>query len=185
MAIPLCFPKTTLSFIMLLVLLMSMGVNRVVKAQAGRLPDDEGASFSEYAYGFFFFCNLWIEVSTYGVYSNKTDRKLPSASANIWVFGTEQITVWCVLMCAMEALREIATQLGKKDWNFSVNPCTDSSWRTPSSNERPLYNNTVNCNCTYPDGVCHVVNMYSPFTHITPTLFLLKFLIMMVNGKKQ
>jgi hypothetical protein len=66
MATPLCFPKTTLSFIMLLVLLMSMGANRVVKAQAGRLPDDEGASFSVYAYGFFFFCNLLIEVSTYG-----------------------------------------------------------------------------------------------------------------------
>ncbi|KAE7996338.1 hypothetical protein FH972_001069 [Carpinus fangiana] len=101
MATPLCFPKTTLSFIMLLVLLMSMGANRVVKAQAGRLPDDE-----------------------------------------------------------VEALREIATQLGKKDWNFSVNPCNDSSWRTPYSNERSLYNNTVNCNCSYPDGVCHVVNIF-------------------------
>jgi hypothetical protein len=70
------------------------------------------------------------------------------------------------LMCAVEALREIAAQLGKKDWNFSVNPCNDSSWITPSSAERPLYNNTVNCNCSYPDGVCHVVNMYAPFTHI-------------------
>jgi hypothetical protein len=34
------------------------------------------------------------------------------------------------LMCAVEALREIATQLGKKDWDFSVNPCNDSSWIT-------------------------------------------------------
>ena len=61
-----CIPKTIFSFIMFLVLTMGMGENRVVKAQAGRLPDDEGAPFSVYAYGFFFFCNLWIEVSTYG-----------------------------------------------------------------------------------------------------------------------
>jgi hypothetical protein len=68
--------KFPLSFIMFLVLTMCMGENRVVKvkAQAGRLPDDEGAPFSVYAYGFFFFCNLWIEVSTYmEVYSNKTE----------------------------------------------------------------------------------------------------------------
>ncbi|KAF5475277.1 hypothetical protein F2P56_007100 [Juglans regia] len=60
----------------------------------------------------------------------------------------------------VEALREIAAQLGKKDWNFRVNPCNDSSWITPLLEERPLYNNTVNCNCSYPNGVCHVVKIF-------------------------
>jgi hypothetical protein len=46
-----CIPKTSFSFIMLLVLIMSMGAI-IVKAQVGRLPDDEGTSFSAYVYGF-------------------------------------------------------------------------------------------------------------------------------------
>jgi hypothetical protein len=67
---------------------MWMGANKFVKAQVGRLPDDEGTSFSVYVYGFFQVdgnCNLWIEVP----YSNKTEWKLP-LSANIWVLETEQ-----------------------------------------------------------------------------------------------
>jgi hypothetical protein len=67
-----CFPKTCLCFTMLIVLFMWMGANKFVKAQVGRLPDDEGTSFSVYVYGFFQVdgnCNLWIEVP----YSNKTE----------------------------------------------------------------------------------------------------------------
>ncbi|XP_041023700.1 probable LRR receptor-like serine/threonine-protein kinase At1g07650 isoform X2 [Juglans microcarpa x Juglans regia] len=59
----------------------------------------------------------------------------------------------------LDALQEIAAQLGKKDWNRSVNPCNAASWRTPNSVGAP-YNNTVNCNCSYPDGVCHVVQIF-------------------------
>ncbi|XP_065878574.1 probable leucine-rich repeat receptor-like serine/threonine-protein kinase At3g14840 [Euphorbia lathyris] len=59
----------------------------------------------------------------------------------------------------VQALREIAEQMGKKDWNFSVNPCNDSNWQTPKSSDRPLYNNTIRCNCTTLDGVCHVVSI--------------------------
>jgi hypothetical protein len=65
---------------------------------------------------------------------------------------------------AVEALREIGTQVGKKDWNFSVDPCSnDSSWATPKWGLRPLYNNSLICNCSFPDGVCHVVELYVPF----------------------
>lgn len=61
----------------------------------------------------------------------------------------------------VEALKEIATQLGKQDWNFSIDPCSnDTNWATPKSANLPLYNNTVICNCSYPDGYCHVVSMY-------------------------
>ncbi|XP_042940492.1 probable LRR receptor-like serine/threonine-protein kinase At1g07650 isoform X2 [Carya illinoinensis] len=60
----------------------------------------------------------------------------------------------------VEALQEIAAQLGMKDWNFRVNPCNHPSWKTPPSVERSLHNNTVNCNCSYPNGVCHVVMIF-------------------------
>ncbi|RVW79007.1 putative LRR receptor-like serine/threonine-protein kinase [Vitis vinifera] len=63
-------------------------------------------------------------------------------------------------MCAEEALEEIAEQVGKKDWNFSLNPCDgNSNWSTPNRKEKPLYNNTLTCNCSYPNGQCHVVQM--------------------------
>ncbi|KAK1382121.1 putative LRR receptor-like serine/threonine-protein kinase [Heracleum sosnowskyi] len=59
----------------------------------------------------------------------------------------------------VDALREIGDQLGKKDWDFRENPCDPNSqnWRTEKSSKNPEgYNNTVMCNCTYPDGLCHV-----------------------------
>ncbi|KAK4589473.1 hypothetical protein RGQ29_020159 [Quercus rubra] len=61
----------------------------------------------------------------------------------------------------LQALREIAAQVGKKDWNFGVDPCSnDSSWATPLSSLRPLYNNSLICNCSYPSGVCHVIKLF-------------------------
>uniref|UniRef100_A0A2N9IPP1 non-specific serine/threonine protein kinase n=1 Tax=Fagus sylvatica TaxID=28930 RepID=A0A2N9IPP1_FAGSY len=85
-----------------LMLLQCMGVIIQVKAQAGRLPDDE-----------------------------------------------------------VKALVEIAAQVGKKGWNFKVDPCiNESSWATPKSNSRPLYNNSLICNCSYPHGACHVVQLF-------------------------
>ncbi|XP_065632056.1 probable leucine-rich repeat receptor-like serine/threonine-protein kinase At3g14840 [Quercus suber] len=60
----------------------------------------------------------------------------------------------------LTALGEIADQLGKKDWNFKVDPCTgnDQSWTTTTQVDTYYYNNTLNCNCNISDdGVCHVV----------------------------
>lgn len=69
-------------------------------------------------------------------------------------------------MFAVDALSEIASQLGKKDWNFSLNPCDgNSNWSTPIITEKPLYGNNVSCNCSYPNGECHVVNMYVSFSY--------------------
>ncbi|RVW29594.1 putative leucine-rich repeat receptor-like serine/threonine-protein kinase [Vitis vinifera] len=53
----------------------------------------------------------------------------------------------------LEALREIGEQLGKKDWNFSLNPC--ANWTTPSTDK--YYNNSVNCTCSL--DKCHVDTM--------------------------
>ncbi|KAK8629309.1 hypothetical protein V6N13_078153 [Hibiscus sabdariffa] len=61
----------------------------------------------------------------------------------------------------VDALREIARELGKKDWDFKVDPCSNhSSWRNPEIDPRKLYNNTLFCNCSFPGDVCHVVSLY-------------------------
>lgn len=69
------------------------------------------------------------------------------------------------LIYVVKALHEIAIQLGKEDWNFSVNPCDEndpnfSNWNTPRMAGRPQYNNSVICNCSYPGAICHVESMY-------------------------
>ena len=62
--------------------------------------------------------------------------------------------------CTVDALKEIASQLGKKDWNFSLNPCDgNSNWNTSRRIDMPQYNNSVICNCSFPGGVCHVTKM--------------------------
>ncbi|CDO96888.1 unnamed protein product [Coffea canephora] len=61
----------------------------------------------------------------------------------------------------VDALKEIASQLGKKDWNFSLNPCDgNSNWNTSRRIDMPLYNNSVICNCSFPGGVCHVTKIF-------------------------
>ncbi|THG09376.1 hypothetical protein TEA_013792 [Camellia sinensis var. sinensis] len=48
------------------------------------------------------------------------------------------------------ALSEIAEQLGKKDWNLSLNHCDEYTPISPG-----IYNNIVNCNCSSADE-CHI-----------------------------
>ncbi|KAL5577028.1 hypothetical protein UlMin_018727 [Ulmus minor] len=57
-----------------------------------------------------------------------------------------------ILALIMEAIREIAKQLNKKDWNFS-DPCGNKT--TIDSPHTKLYNNTIICNCTSAN-FCHV-----------------------------
>ncbi|KAI3743726.1 hypothetical protein L1987_56791 [Smallanthus sonchifolius] len=55
----------------------------------------------------------------------------------------------------MNALRAIAEELGKRDWNFTLNPCgNNSNWATPKESVMDLYKNIVECNCS--GDVCHV-----------------------------
>uniref|UniRef100_A0A6N2KNV1 non-specific serine/threonine protein kinase n=2 Tax=Salix viminalis TaxID=40686 RepID=A0A6N2KNV1_SALVM len=49
----------------------------------------------------------------------------------------------------VEALLEVATQLGKKGWNPNMTLC----------NGTDVYNKVV-CDCSFPGGVCHVVGIY-------------------------
>ncbi|KAL9367368.1 hypothetical protein Peur_038567 [Populus x canadensis] len=59
------------------------------------------------------------------------------------------------------ALLEIATQVGKRDWNNNVDPCSnETSWVTPTSSQRPMFDNKVVCDCSFPGGVCHIVAIF-------------------------
>lgn len=59
----------------------------------------------------------------------------------------------------VEALKEIGKRLGKKDWDFSVDPCSGkSNWI--SSNQSQGSENAVTCNCSFRNGtICHVVSV--------------------------
>ncbi|KAH9723430.1 putative leucine-rich repeat receptor-like serine/threonine-protein kinase [Citrus sinensis] len=52
----------------------------------------------------------------------------------------------------VQALKDIAHTLGKKDWNFSVDPCSGEEGWAEIPEE-----NAVTCNCSFSNGtVCHV-----------------------------
>ncbi|CAL0303724.1 unnamed protein product [Lupinus luteus] len=59
----------------------------------------------------------------------------------------------------VEALKDIAKTLRKKDWDFNVDPCSEeSNWR--SSIQVGGAENAVTCNCSFQDNtVCHVVSV--------------------------
>ncbi|KAB2051232.1 hypothetical protein ES319_A12G042300v1 [Gossypium barbadense] len=63
------------------------------------------------------------------------------------------------IIFAVNALHEIAAELGKKDWNFSENPCNNkSSWFTPppTHGSQAINNSTVTCKCSFTNGECHI-----------------------------
>ncbi|KAJ7947202.1 putative Kinase [Quillaja saponaria] len=77
------------------------------------------------------------------------------------VIGVEAQTAGRLVDDEVTALREIKEQVGKKGWNFSIDPCSnDTSWATPKSNLMPSYNNSLICNCSFPGGVCHVSKLF-------------------------
>ncbi|KAG8386456.1 hypothetical protein BUALT_Bualt03G0150600 [Buddleja alternifolia] len=59
----------------------------------------------------------------------------------------------------VESLQVIARSLGKRDWNFSVDPCSGlSGWVT--QNPVKGFENAVTCNCTFANNtVCHIVSI--------------------------
>ncbi|KAH9779337.1 putative leucine-rich repeat receptor-like serine/threonine-protein kinase [Citrus sinensis] len=64
----------------------------------------------------------------------------------------EAVRVCNNLMHAVQALKDIANTLGKKDWNFSVDPCSGEEGWAEIPEE-----NAVTCNCSFSNGtVCYV-----------------------------
>ncbi|XP_031474106.1 probable LRR receptor-like serine/threonine-protein kinase At1g53430 [Nymphaea colorata] len=67
------------------------------------------------------------------------------------------------------ALRVIGSKLGKKDWNFSVDPCSGSGgWISPALD--PSVNN-VTCDCSDSNGtICHIVSIILKAQNLAGTL---------------
>ncbi|WVZ01014.1 hypothetical protein V8G54_027083 [Vigna mungo] len=70
----------------------------------------------------------------------------------------------------VEALKDIATTLGKKDWDFSVDPCSgERNWT--STVQVKGSENELRCNCSYNnDTVCHVTNIILKAQNLPGTL---------------
>ncbi|PPS18125.1 hypothetical protein GOBAR_AA02453 [Gossypium barbadense] len=64
----------------------------------------------------------------------------------------------------VKALHEIARELGKRDWDFTKDPCsTHSGWIHTETDPMNLYNSTLICNCSFPGDVCHVDSISDPY----------------------
>jgi hypothetical protein len=64
------------------------------------------------------------------------------------------------LICTVQVMKDIGKTLGKKDWDFSKNPCSgENNWT--SSVQVKGFENAVTCNCSFANAtVCHIVSMY-------------------------
>jgi hypothetical protein len=64
-----------------------------------------------------------------------------------------------------KALKAIAESLGKKDWNFDIDPCSNKpNWSTPKPTpltpRLSIIENNVTCNCSVAGAnFCHVVSI--------------------------
>ncbi|XXG90292.1 hypothetical protein AAC387_Pa12g2097 [Persea americana] len=72
----------------------------------------------------------------------------------------------------LDALQQIGNKLGKKNWNYSANPCTgESGWSDPPVDK---YENAVKCTCITNDTFCHIESIDLSFNklegHLPPTL---------------
>ncbi|KAK9199216.1 hypothetical protein WN944_014404 [Citrus x changshan-huyou] len=66
----------------------------------------------------------------------------------------------------VQALKDIANTLGKKDWNFSVDPCSGEEGWAEIPEE-----NAVTCNCSFSNGtVCHVFRIVLKEQNLTGVL---------------
>ncbi|CAK8530398.1 unnamed protein product [Lathyrus sativus] len=82
-------------------------------------------------------------------------------------FFLSVIAIWFISLTAFgaktihpeekKALEDIAKSLGKKDWNFDIDPCSNKpNWVTPPIPH--IYDNNVTCDCSVADdNFCHVI----------------------------
>ena len=69
---------------------------------------------------------------------------------------------WYMLNGAVEVLKEIGKKLGKKDWDFGVDPCSGEGGNWIVWDGRKGIESNVTCDCTFNhNSSCHVVSMYS------------------------
>ncbi|CAJ1957661.1 unnamed protein product [Sphenostylis stenocarpa] len=67
-------------------------------------------------------------------------------------------------------MKEIAKRLGKKDWDFNVDPCSgERNWT--SSVQVKGFENAVTCNCLFANAtICHVVSIVLKSQNLSGTL---------------
>ncbi|XP_058751817.1 probable leucine-rich repeat receptor-like serine/threonine-protein kinase At3g14840 [Vicia villosa] len=70
----------------------------------------------------------------------------------------------------VKALMDIGKTLGKKDWDFSVDPCSgQNNWISPTQLQGS--ENAVTCNCSFQNNtLCHVVSVVLKAQNLSGTL---------------
>ncbi|XP_045801009.1 probable leucine-rich repeat receptor-like serine/threonine-protein kinase At3g14840 [Trifolium pratense] len=70
----------------------------------------------------------------------------------------------------VQVMKEIAKKLGKKDWDFRIDPCSgESNWT--SSVQVSGFENAVTCNCSFANAtICHIVSIVLKSQNLSGTL---------------
>ncbi|XWS41095.1 hypothetical protein CRYUN_Cryun17cG0051100 [Craigia yunnanensis] len=71
----------------------------------------------------------------------------------------------------VKALKTIGKKLGKKDWDFGVDPCSGKGNWIVQGDEDSGFESNVTCNCSFnKNKTCHVVSIYLTASNISATL---------------
>ncbi|KAL9454043.1 hypothetical protein AB3S75_009613 [Citrus x aurantiifolia] len=68
----------------------------------------------------------------------------------------------------VKALKQIGRKLGKKDWNFGVDPCSQKGNWVLSSDDKKGFESNVTCDCS--SATCHVVRIALKAQNLTGAL---------------
>ncbi|KAK2431594.1 Leucine-rich repeat transmembrane protein kinase [Trifolium repens] len=72
----------------------------------------------------------------------------------------------------VKALKEIGNKIGKKDWDFGVDPCSGKGkWNISESPNRKGFESSVICDCSFnQNSSCHVVSIFLKAQNLSGTL---------------
>ncbi|AES66504.2 putative non-specific serine/threonine protein kinase [Medicago truncatula] len=90
---------------------------------------------------------------------NTSSQFLFLSLISIWFISLTAFAATTIHPDEKKALEVIAKSLGKKDWNFDIDPCSNKpNWVTPTIPN--VVENNVICNCSVAgDNFCHVVEI--------------------------
>ncbi|KAG2712587.1 hypothetical protein I3760_04G133700 [Carya illinoinensis] len=86
------------------------------------------------------------------------------------------IPYFCIILnqisalTALETLKEIGKKLGKKDWDFEIDPCSGEGNWWVLGDERKGVESTLTCDCTLNNSSCHVVRIALKAQNLSSTL---------------
>ncbi|KAM1461831.1 hypothetical protein ACFXTO_046961 [Malus domestica] len=72
----------------------------------------------------------------------------------------------------VNVLKEIGKKLGKKDWDFGKDPCTEEgNWTVPISTGKKGFDSAVICDCTFNhNSSCHVIRIFLKSQNLSGTV---------------